>query len=125
MDVDKEILNFYKKTRLFLKQNKSNILVHSIDVLNFVKFHEDYLLKKKEILNKKYFGLFFFIFKNIIIGLFIWILKYFKYFSIRKKIISHDTEVLFFSFLFEVQKNSYKQSQDLIFNKIYTKLKKK
>jgi len=59
MDVDKKILNFYKKTRLFLKENKSNILIHSIDVLNFVKFHEDYLLKKKEILKKNYLDLFF------------------------------------------------------------------
>ena len=124
MDVDKKILNFYKKTRLFLKENKSNILIHSIDVLNFVKFHEDYLLKKKEILKKNYLDLFFFTFRNIIIGFFIWTLKYFKYFAIKKEIISHDTEVLFFSFLFEVQKNSYKQSQDPIFSKIYTKLKK-
>jgi len=124
MDVDKKVLNFYKKTRLFLKQNKTNILVHSIDVLNFVKFHEDYLFKKKEILTKNYLGLFFFIFKNIIIGFYIWILKYFKYFAIKKKKIFHDTEVLFFSFLFESQKNTYKQSQDPIFNKLYTRSKK-
>jgi len=125
MDVDKKVWNFYKKTRLFLKKNKSNILINSIDVLNFIKFHEDYLLKKKELLKKKHFELFFFIFKNNVNSFFIWILKYFKYLAIKKKIIPHDTEILFFSFLFEAQKSSYKQSQDPVFNKIYTRLKKK
>jgi len=40
-------LSFFKYAKKILNDQNSNVITHSIELLNFYKFHEDYLVDKK------------------------------------------------------------------------------
>lgn len=112
-------LSFFKYAKKILNDQNSNVITHSIELLNFYKFHEDYLVDKKNILNKNIFNLLLYLIIKIFFDFIKWLFKYFKYYDLTSKDYSSDEHnVIIVSHFFGNKEEKYIPSKDWIFNKL-------